>query len=61
MLIGSSLLAGCGFGEGIGSWRDAAFGLVAEDEFGALERILESAEGTPGNQGLLYVAMVEAE
>ena len=61
LLLGCWSLVGCGLGEGIGSWRDATFGLVAEDEFSALERVLESAEGTPGNQSLLYVAMVEAE
>jgi hypothetical protein len=54
-------LAGCGLGEGIGSWRDAAVGLVTEDEFASMEHILESAEDTPGKQGLLYTATVDAE
>lgn len=54
-------LAGCGLGEAVGSWRDAAFGLVTDDEFGTLEHILDSAEDTPGKQGLLYTAMVDAE
>ncbi|HEX6142849.1 MAG TPA: hypothetical protein VFZ01_09035 [Geminicoccaceae bacterium] len=55
------LLGGCGLGEGVGSWRDAAFGLVTDDEFTTLETILVSAEDTPGSQSLLYTAMVEAE
>lgn len=53
-------LAGCGLGEGVGSWRDA-FGLVTDDEFTTLETVLVSAEDTPGSQSLLYTAMVEAE
>lgn len=63
ILLGAVALAlsACGLGEGIGSWRDAAFGLAVDDEEDVLSRILESAEDTPGSQGLLYVAIVDAE
>lgn len=61
ILAAGLTLAGCGFGEGIGSWRDAAFSLVTDDETTSLERVLVSAEDTPGNQGLLYTAIVDAE
>lgn len=54
-------LQGCGLGDEIGSWRDAAYGLVTEDAWSPLEEVLETAEDTPGNQGLLYVAIKDAE
>ena len=59
----TGLLQGCGYGTGLGDWAGGLTSAWAgeEDASGALRRILTSAEETPGHQGLLYVATVEAE
>jgi hypothetical protein len=62
MIVLSGLALGaCSSSDEPGSWLDAVSGPFLGDDTTPLEQILITSGDTPGNQGLLYTAMLEAE